>query len=227
MRYHLELPQSELAAEGVFPVNGSAPLLKCSLLKQLAGVMERRQFECADSQKVYEEVSYCLVLKPSLFPFLLAVLSENTNLVSLDKLLAFFSCLLSQQFALLLPLHVYHLFGGGPFTIEAKLFREKLASLLEALGRALSTSDTVINRNIEEFKGSKERQTILEESLRAVMLAKNREGVAETVARIASALFGTREYLQREEFLQTVQGAMEPTLSIFLLLARSEAQLFE
>lgn len=166
-------------------------------MKLLGALIEKRQFQCGESQKLYEEVSYSLAFKPSLFPFLLSVLSENTNLVAPEKLLAFFSSLLSEQLSLL-PLHVYHLFGGGPFTIEARTFREKLSALMEALGKALSTSETVINRNIEEFKGSKERQAILEESLRTVMASKNKEGIAEVVGRIIGALFNGRDYLQRE-----------------------------
>jgi hypothetical protein len=38
----------------------------------------------------------------------------------------------------------------------------------------LSTSDTVINRNIEQYKGNKERNLLLEESVKIVMIAKNK-----------------------------------------------------
>lgn len=138
-----------------------------------------------------------MVFKPSLFSLLLSVLSENTNFVAIDKLVAFFTNLLSEQFPLLVPINLYHLFGGGLFTIEAKVFREKLTQLVESLGRALSASETVINRNIEDFKGNKERQIILQESVKTLMLSKNKETLAELAAQISNSIFVSREYLQR------------------------------
>jgi hypothetical protein len=45
---------------------------------------------------------------------------------------------------------------------------------------------------------------------------------------IAGSIFTSKDYLQREEFLAQIQSKpIEPTLTIFLLLARSEALLFE
>jgi hypothetical protein len=46
--------------------------------------------------------------------------------------------------------------------------------MIESIGRVLSTSDTVINRNIEQYKGNKERNLLLEESVKIVMIAKNK-----------------------------------------------------
>jgi|688.fasta_scaffold64108_1 hypothetical protein len=46
--------------------------------------------------------------------------------------------------------------------------------MIESIGRVLSASDTVINRNIEHFKGNKERNLLLEESVKIVMIAKNK-----------------------------------------------------
>jgi hypothetical protein len=46
--------------------------------------------------------------------------------------------------------------------------------MIESIGRVLSTSDTVINRNIEQYKGQKERNMLLEESVKIVMIAKNK-----------------------------------------------------
>jgi hypothetical protein len=92
----------------------------------------------------------------------------------------------------------------------------------------LSASETVISRNIEEFKNDKERQVLLDESIRTAMLAKNKEDLSAAVTRISGWLFGSKEYLQMEEFLQQVSSRqLEPTLAIFLLLARSESALFE
>lgn len=68
---------------------------------------------------------------------------------------------------------------------------------------------------------------LLDESIRTAMLAKDREGLSAAVARITEWLFGSKEYLQREEFIQQVSSRqIEPTLAIFLLLARSESALF-
>jgi hypothetical protein len=68
---------------------------------------------------------------------------------------------------------------------------------------------------------------LLDESIRTAMLAKNKEDLSTAVARITEWLFGSKEYLQREEFIQLVSSRqIEPTLAIFLLLARSESTLF-
>lgn len=86
----------------------------------------------------------------------------------------------------------------------------------------LSASETVINRNIEDFKNNKERQVLLDESIRTAMLGKNKEDLSTAVTRISEWLFGNKEYLQREEFIQQISSRqIEPTLAIFLLLARS------
>lgn len=61
----------------------------------------------------------------------------------------------------------------------------------------LSASETVINRNIEDFKNNKERQVLLDESIRTAMLAKNKEDLSSVVTRISEWLFGSKDYLQR------------------------------
>jgi hypothetical protein len=128
----------------------------------MASIIEKRLFLSSESQKLYEEASYSLFFKSSLFPLLLSVLSENTNFVAIDKLLAYFTSLQSDQYtSFLLPIQSYHLYGGGLFTIEARVFREKLTLMVESLGRVLSASDTVINRSIEDYKSNKERQGLL------------------------------------------------------------------
>lgn len=100
--------------------------------------------------------------------------------------------------------------------------------MVECIGKVLSTSDTIINRNIEQFKSNKERAAFLEESVKTVMISKNKEALTEFVSFITTPIFLNREYLQREEFLFQLQARpIEPTLSIFLLLARSEILLFE
>ncbi len=163
----------EAPGEAVFP-NSPLSSLKCSFLKLLAALIEKRLFLFPESQKLYEEASCSLLFKPALFPFLLAVLSQNSNYVPIERLLAFFTTLHSEQYIMLLPLQFYHLYGGGLFTIEGRVFREKLTLLVESLGRVLSTSETVINRNIEDFKSNKERQVLLEESIKTAMLGKNK-----------------------------------------------------
>jgi hypothetical protein len=135
-------------------------------------------FVSAESNKLYDELSYALVFKQCLFSLVLSVLSENTNFVAIEKLITFYKNLTSEQHAIFIPIHIYHLYGGGLFTIEAKVFREKLTYLIETLGKTLSSSETVVNRNIESFKGNKERQILLEESIKTVMMSKNKEALA-------------------------------------------------
>lgn len=49
--------------------------------------------------------------------------------------------------------------------------------LIDHLARALSHSDTFIGRNVEFYKNNKERKLILDESIKVVLLAKNKENL--------------------------------------------------
>lgn len=49
-----------------------------------------------------------------------------------------------------------------------------MVTMVENMGKALSGSDTAVSRNIEFFKSNKERKVMLEESVKMVMLAKNK-----------------------------------------------------
>lgn len=113
-----ELPLGESIGEAVF---SGKPLctqqIKCSLLKLLANIIERKLFLFPESQRLYEEASCSLFFKTALFLFLMAVLSHNSNFVPLDRLMAFFTTLHTEQYVMLLPLQFYHLYGGGLFTI--------------------------------------------------------------------------------------------------------------
>jgi hypothetical protein len=136
--------------------------------------------------------------------------------------------LVSEQYQLYLPIQIYHLYGGGAFTIESRVFREKLTAMIEGLGRALSSTETIINRNIEHYKSNPERKLLLEESIKIVMLAKNKQGLTEVTANIAKVLFAGRDYLKKEEFLYQLQT--KPLDSILIMpiqLVRSEAILIE
>jgi hypothetical protein len=106
-------------------------------------------------------MSFSLVFKQCLFSLILSVLSENTNFVLIEKLITFYKNLSSEQHLIFLPIHIYHFYGGGAFTIEARAFKTKLTTMIEALGKVLSTSDTIISRNIEQFKNNKERRAQL------------------------------------------------------------------
>lgn len=143
----------------------------------LASIIEKRLFISTESPKLYDEMSFSLVFKQCLFSMLLSVLSENSNFVIVERLISFYKNISSEQYLLFLPLHIYHLLGGGAFTIEATVFRTKLAAVIEALGKALATSDTIISRNIESFKG-KDRRGLLEESVKVVLLSKNKTALA-------------------------------------------------
>ena len=70
-----------------------------------------------------------------------------------------------------------------------------MVAMVENLGKALSGSDTAVSRNIEFFKGSKERKVLLEESVKMVMLAKNKETLNEMAGNLTTAIFGSKDYL--------------------------------
>jgi hypothetical protein len=53
-KFKVELPLGELHAENLFIGMPFSTHLKCSVLKLLASIIERRLFLSADSQKLYE-----------------------------------------------------------------------------------------------------------------------------------------------------------------------------
>jgi len=60
------------------------------------------------------------------------------------------------------------------------------------------------------------------------MLAKNRETLEETANNITLNLFAGRDYLSKEDFMHQVQNRpLDPTLTIFLLMLRSEFMLIQ
>ena len=140
----------------------------------------------------------------------------------------FYRALLSEQYVLYLPLQLYYLFGGGAFTIEPNLFQEKLTSLIEQLGKVLSTSDTVTTRNIEALKHNKSRRGVLDESVKVVMLSKNKPALVEIAASMTNSIFQGRDYLKQDDFVMTLQQKpIDPLLSLFLEMIRGELLLLE
>lgn len=72
------------------------------------------------------------------------------------------------------------------------------------------------------YKNHKERKAILDESVKVVMLAKNKETLNDITSRITASVFNGREYLSKEEFLRQVQSKpLDPMAAIFLLLLRA------
>ena len=103
-----------------------------------------------------------------------------------------------------------------------------MVGIVEGIAKALSQSDTFVSRNIEFYKNNKERKLFLDESIKTVMLAKNKDTLSETANNITNHLFAGREYLSKEEFLHQVQSKqVDPTLTIYLLLLRSEFMLLQ
>jgi len=131
-------------------------------------------FTSRAQQKIFEEVSYSLAFKSNLQPYFLSILSENSNYIPLERVNSFFNFLASEQYPLYLPIQLYYLFGGSLFTIEGKIFKQKIISIIENIAKTLSQSDTFIGRNVESYKNHRERKLILDESIKVVMLAKNK-----------------------------------------------------
>jgi sulfur transfer complex TusBCD TusB component (DsrH family) len=129
-------------------------------------------------------MSFSLVFKQCLFSLVLSILSENANFVLIEKLITFYKNLSSEQHLIFLPLHLYHLYGGGQFTIDAAIFKNKLTALIEGLGKVLATSDTIISRNIEQFKASKQRRVLLDESVRVVLISKDKTALPDFVTQV-------------------------------------------
>lgn len=80
-------------------------------------------FVASHSQKDYQEISYSLAFKNSLASLLTSVVSENTNLIPVDRLISFHKTLTSEQYLLYMPIYLYYLYGGSLFTIQAKTFK--------------------------------------------------------------------------------------------------------
>jgi len=60
------------------------------------------------------------------------------------------------------------------------------------LGRVLANSETLISRNIEQFKNNKERKLVLDESLKVVILSKNKESLVEIIESMTNNIFNGR-----------------------------------
>lgn len=158
-------------------------------MKLLANLIEKRLFISTEEPKLYDEMSFSLVFKQCLFSLVLSILSENANFVLIEKLITFYKNLSSEQHLIFLPLHLYHLYGGGQFTIEAAIFKNKLTSLIEGLGKVLATSDTIISRNIEQFKANKQRRALLDESVRVVLISKDKTSLPDFVSQVCDTIF--------------------------------------
>lgn len=52
-----------------------------------------------------------------------------------------------------------------------------MTSTIEALGKVLSASETIISRNIEYFKKDKQRKKLLDESVKIVVVSKDKEAL--------------------------------------------------
>ena len=142
-------------------------------------------------------MSFSLVFKQCLFSLLLSVLSENANFVIIEKLITFYKNLSSEQHLIFLPIHLYHLYGGGQFAIDVITFKSRLTALVEGLGKALATSDTIISRHIEQFKSNKHRRALLDESVRVVLMSKDRNALPNLVASISDTIFKGKDKLQK------------------------------
>lgn len=142
-------------------------------------------------------MSFSLVFKQCLFSLVLSILSENANFVLIEKLITFYKNLSSEQHLIFLPLHLYHLYGGGQFTIEAAIFKSKLTALIEGLGKVLATSDTVISRNIEQFKANKQRRALLDESVRVVLISKDKTALPDFVSQVCETIFEGKLQMQK------------------------------
>lgn len=109
----------------------------------------------------------------------------------------FYRALVSEEYMMYLPVQLYVLFGGGVFTIEARTFKERLTDLIEQLSKALSTSHSITTRNIETLRLSNARRGVLDESVRMVMLAKNKPTLTEIVNKITQSIFHGSDYLKQ------------------------------
>lgn len=63
------------------------------------------------------------MFKATLAPLLISIVSENTNLIPVDRLISFYKTLTSEQYLLYMPIHLYYLYGGSLFTIQANIFK--------------------------------------------------------------------------------------------------------
>lgn len=143
-------------------------------------------------------MSYSMIFKPALAPFFISILSEHSNFATLEKLAGLYRTLTSEQYLLYMPIQLYYLFGGSLFTIETNTFKDKVISLLETLGKTLSANDNVTSRHIDLFKNSKERKGILDESVKIVLMSKNKETVKEVATQLAKNIFNGKDYLNKE-----------------------------
>lgn len=61
----------------------------------------------------------------------------------------------------------------------------------------LATSDTIISRNIEQFKANKQRRALLDESVRVVLISKDRAALPDFVNQVCESIFDGKCQMQK------------------------------
>jgi hypothetical protein len=103
-------------------------------------------------QRIYEEVGFSILFKKEMFTILTPLATGTAQYLQVDKLAALYQSIMTEITSPHLPQLLYNLYGGGVFTIESKKFREKVIAVITQLGKTLSTSESIVTRNIEDFK---------------------------------------------------------------------------
>lgn len=139
----------------------------------------------------------------------------------MERIINFYRALISEQYTHYLPVQLYYIFGGGVFTIQPATFKERFVSLIEQLGKALSCSDSITTRHVETLKLNRSRRGVLDESVKAVMLSKNKTALNDLATNATRQIFRERDYLKQEEFIFTLQSqTINPILSLLLEMIR-------
>lgn len=90
-----------------------------------------------------------MIFKNCLLSIFLSIVSENSSLIGMDRIVNFHRNLMADNYILYVPVYLYFMYGGGLFTIERKIFKNQFTKLITNLSYVLTKEETIITRNVE------------------------------------------------------------------------------
>lgn len=79
-----------------------------------------------------------MIFKNCLLSVFLSIVSENSSLIGMDRIVNFHKNLMADNYILYLPIYLYFMYGGGLFTIEKKIFKNTFIKLINNLSFVLT-----------------------------------------------------------------------------------------
>ena len=109
--------------------------IKLPLLRLIAQIIEKKLYHREGAR---DEISYSVIFKNCLLSVFLSIVSENSSLIGIDRIVNFHRNLMTENYILYVPIYLYFMYGGGLFTIERKIFKNSFTKVMANLSYVLS-----------------------------------------------------------------------------------------